>query len=816
MEYDDRRQGKLYLIKTDGGLLVRRKIWFALAVLGCTGMIALIWLLDIPSWKQLDMEKLWNLSQTTIIYDDSAVPVSGMNGGENRMSISIDSVPEYVKNAFIAIEDARFYEHCGVDLWRIGGAIINNLKAGGYAEGASTITQQLIKLTHLTSDKKLSRKAQEAWLAIQLEQIAEKDQILEMYLNTVYFGKGAYGIEAAAQVYFGKSAQELNISEGALLAGVIKAPGNYAPHISMEKALERRNLVLEAMKNEGMITEDEAESAKQEEIRLTDSKMLGSSGNWYVDWALREAGDCLGISIEEVLSGGYRIYTALDSEMQSVSKELYQEESYFPGNAADGTRPESAMISIEPDNGEIVCMIGGRSYDVRMGFNRATQLERQPGSAFKPISVYAAAVDLLGFTPISMIEDVAREYDGYQPSNSSGKEYGNVSLRQALVRSMNLAAIDLITKTGVDQAALYAKRAGIPLTESDLNLSLALGSLTDGVSPAQMSAAYAPLTNGGHSVEPHTIRLIEDLYGKVLYEYSHQDSYVMSEKSARMITDMLEDTAAYGTAKAIGEIGYPAAAKTGTVGSVGGGNRDAWTVAYTPNIVVTVWMGFDQPDEMHQLPEGTTGGSYPARLAAAFLNKTKEQNNGGSFQTPEGMSSVLIDKKALELYGIPMLASEETPSKYLQEELLPDEQIPIMKSDLWNAPVGVEHVYTQTTAEGFPVISFIATDAYAEYRIIRKEGGKQTEVGSITGSPGEYLSFTDESANGQTGLEYCVVARHRLLMEEGILSESKPSEWSAYSAPGILERLLADNDQGLEEEALPIIPAETKNSSDID
>ncbi len=785
---------------------MKRKILWGIGAIATAGVIVLIYLLDFPSWKPLNMEKLTALSQTTAVYDADSKLAAGLHSGENRTAVSIEQVPEYVRNAFIAIEDARFYKHPGVDVWRIGGAILSNLRSGGYREGASTITQQLIKLTHLTSEKTLSRKAQEAWLALQLEKRVDKDKILEMYLNVVYFGRGAYGIEAAARSYFDKSCAELTLSEGAMLAGIIKAPSNYAPHIDMNKAIERRSLVLDAMVREEMISRETAEEAKSEAVRIVEG-IEAYAGGWYMDQVLSEAGDALGCSAEELFSGGYRIYTALNRQMQQTAETLYGDDSYFPAAASDGTKPESALIALNPRNGEVMCLIGGRSYETQRGLNRATQIQRQPGSAFKPISVYAAAVDFLGYTPMSLVQDEARDFGGgYTPSNASGKTYGTVTLRQALTRSMNLASVDLITRTGIDAAKMYAQRAGIELTDSDNNLSLALGSLTEGVSPAQLCAAYAPLANGGHRVVPHTIRRIEDLYGRVLYEYEAENEYVMDEKSTCMITSMLQDAVSIGTAKKLTEVGFSVAAKTGTVGYAQGGNRDAWTVAYTPTAAVAVWQGFDLPDQQHILPDGTTGGTYPAKLAAAFLKNTESVSNGGEFTIPQGMSEVLIDSSALSESGMVMLASETTPSEYLMSEILPDAQIPVLVSDRWNEPKRVEAVYVMTDEEsGCPAVSFVAPDSYAQYRILRTDkNGETTEVGNVSGSAGTYLTFVDQSCGLNADAQYCVVSRHEGFMQLGRVVESLPSETVDYRAPMLLERLLQRTQKQPQEEEKPL------------
>lgn len=788
---------------------MKRKIWLCAGLAAALGLAVMIWLLDFPSWKQLDMKRLTEMSRTTTIYDREGREAARMDGGENRVPVPISAVPEYVKNAFIAIEDARFYEHPGVDVRRIGGALLSNIRAGSYREGASTITQQLIKLTHLTSEKSLSRKAQEAYLAVRLERQIGKEEILELYLNTVYFGRGAYGIEAAAQSYFGKSCGGLTLSEGALLAGVIKAPGTYAPHIDRAAAVKRRSLVLNAMVRTGFIDEETAEKASLEEIRLAEPEAQESEG-WYTDWVLREAAEKLSCHVEDVLSGGYRIYTALNPSMQSAAEALFQDAGRFPHEAEDGTMPEAALIALEPGSGGILCMVGGRDYGTRMGLNRAVQIRRQPGSALKPVSVYAAAVDLMGYTPVSIVEDASRDFgNGYTPSNASGKEYGAVTLRQALARSMNLAAVDLITKTGVEAACLYADRAGILLRESDRNLSLALGSMTEGVSPAQLSAAYAPLVNGGHKVDPHCVERIEDEYGKVLYEYRVENTFVMTDKSARMLTAMLEEAVKSGTAGQLASIGFPVAAKTGTVGGTDGGNRDAWTVACTPKVSVAIWMGFDRPDD-YLLPAGTTGSGYPAKLAAAFLGRTSEFTDGGGFGIPEGMSETLIDAQALKILKAPMLAGERTPDRYLLHEILPDEKLPVLTTPLWDAPKRVEAVYVQQGESGCPAVSFVCPDTYSEYRIIRDERGRETEIACVRGTAGEYLTVEDAQGASVRSAEYYIISRHVGFLECGILDESEPSKRAAYQAPGFLEKALETRMGNPADHADPLFDEQTR------
>ncbi|NLG26015.1 MAG: penicillin-binding protein 1A, partial [Clostridiales bacterium] len=438
--------------------------------------IALFFALDVGSWQRLDLNKLDEVYTTTILYDDQGDEYAVLYNTVNRVPVPFSEIPKNVVNAFLAAEDKRFYTHWGVDPRRIAGALLSNIKSGEYSEGASTITQQLIKLTHLTSVKTLPRKANEALLALQLERRLSKDQILEKYLNLVSLGKGAYGVEAASRVYFGKSTGQLTLAEGAPLAAIVKAPSNYAPHLHPDNALRRRNFILGEMADDGYITADQAAAAQKEPIQLARAESETGYG-WYVDNVLEDARRALNLGADEVLSGGYRIYTSLNRDMQKSADALFAQGARFPNPAADGTPAQAALAAIDPSNGEIQCLVGGREYATKRGLNRATQMKRQPGSAFKPISVYAAAIDQLHMGPTDFVNDAQRDFGGgYSPQNASGTYHGQVTLRQALARSMNAAAVDLITKTGVSSARRYAANAGVALDARDDNLSLALGS----------------------------------------------------------------------------------------------------------------------------------------------------------------------------------------------------------------------------------------------------------------------------------------------------------------------------------------------------
>ena len=769
---------------------MKRK-WVRWAILGAVVALlaALVIVLEPWNWEKLDLEKLTQLNQTSIIYDAGGNRAGSLYGSENRVYVALGQIPEHVQNAFIAAEDQRFYEHHGVDIVRLFGALWHDIRTMSLEQGASTITQQLIKLTHLSGEKTLSRKAQEAILALQLERQMSKQDILERYLNVVYFGRGAYGIEAAANAYFGKHVGELTLAEGALLAGVIKSPSNYAPHLEPENAVERRNLILSEMAECGFISQEEAQSAQGEELSLHLSEESAQFG-WYIDQAAAEAQEILGVTRDELLAGGYAIYTALDPEAQAAAEALFENGANFPDPAADGTPAQAALVAENVENGEIVALVGGRSYDVRLGLNRATQIQRQPGSAIKPVSSYAAAIEGYGYLPTSFISDKPRVFaGGYQPGNAGGNYYGEVTLREALSRSLNVATVDLADRIGVAALRAQLERFGITPAGSDANLALALGSMTEGVSPAQLCAAYCALANGGTRVEAHTVRKITDRDGKVLYEADNPGTRSVSAETACMITDMLKTAAAGGSANALSAVGANVAGKTGTVGMKGGGNRDAWTVAYTPKLAVAVWMGFDEPDSEHVMPDWAGGSSYPARLCASFLSSAGAEWLRGSFETPSTLRRVVVDALSLEQDNAVTLAAERTPQSYAQTELFYAGREPQTVSDKWDAPEPVTDLELVSAAGETPVLRFTARDENAEYLLIRRTDERAEEIAVLRGEAGEVIEYTDADANLPQAHEYSIIPRHALLYEEGELVTGAESLRVRYTPGGILGRV---------------------------
>ncbi len=783
---------------------MKKKLLRALGALFCVALALFIWRLDLPHWKKLDVSKLTQMPGTTVVYDALDEPVGALHGKENRKWVSLDQVPEHVQNAFIAAEDLRFYRHHGVDVYRLFGALWHDLRTLSYAQGASTITQQLIKLTHLSQTKTLSRKAQEIFLALKLERVMDKRQILESYLNAVYFGHGAYGVEAASNVYFGKSVSGLTLAEGALLAGIVKSPSGYAPHLNPERSVERRNAILNTMADNGLITDAQRAEARAEPLRLAGDDAQGAQYAWYMDAVLDEASKLLGVSADEVISGGYRIYTALDSDMQRAAEKLFEDADSFPGPAEDGTPVQAALVSLDAQTGRLSAVIGGRSYDVQRGLDRAVDIRRQPGSAFKPVSTYAAAIDAYGYLPSSIVDDTPRTFDGgYAPGNAGGKSYGPVTLREALSRSLNIATVALADEIGTSALRTYAGRFGIPLSPRDANLSLALGSLTDGLSPARLGAAYCALANGGTRVEPHAIRAILDVDGVAVYRAQPPVDRAVSAETAYMLTDMLKTAAAGGSARALAECGMPVAGKTGTVSDESGNTRDIWTVAYTPQAVVAVWMGYDRPDAEHSLPAWEGGSGYPARLCAAFLENVSDRLNGADFKRPVGVRTALLDALALEKEKTARLSTERTPREYTLAELFRDGEMPTAFSENWNAPMGVEDLRLLTGPGETPVLAFTALEEGAEYAITRTVEGQSVEIAALRGEAGQELRFADDAADLSREAEYAVLPRNALLYESGTLLAGPQSTAVRYSPGGLLNTIM-----GVGKGKTPPTPAE--------
>lgn len=748
--------------------------------------------IDVVHWQKLDPVRLTRLAQTSRLYDREGSLVTVLRGPENRTVVRLSQVPQHVRDAFIAAEDLRFYSHNGFDLVRIFGSVVANLRAQSYAQGASTISQQLVKLTHLSSEKTLARKAEELYLSIQLEAMFEKDEILEMYLNTICFGEGAYGVQAASEVYFDKDVSDLTLAEGAALAATIKAPSAYSPAADAEANRTRRGYILDTMLENGMIDAGQAEAARAEELTLSGRPQRVNAHGWFVDAALEEAEDILGVTADELLTGGYYIETTMDARLQALAESLFEDDSLFPGDAADGTAVQGALAVTDVETGGLAALIGGREYTVQRGFHRATQMRRQPGSALKPLAVYAPAIQM-GYTTASILQDVRRDFGGgYNPRNAGESYHGAVTLRRALALSMNVATVQLMSEIGVSASLAFLEQAGIPLTQTDGNLSLALGSMTTGVTPAELSASYAMFGNRGVYNPPYLIERIFASDGTELYAHAASPRTVMTAQDAYLMTSLMQSVTGWGTGAKLSATGLAVAGKTGTVSLVGmSGNRDIWMAAYTSDWSLACWMGFDVTDADHRLPSRQSGGDATAALATAFFRQAYRDRERPSFSSPGGLVWLTIDTAASQASGYPMLASSATPDDYKLSEVFLESNRPWATSSLWQSPRACSYFYIDYDASGLPKLVFGATDS-ANYRIERARNGSTQVLTELYGEAGQTLTYVDWTASAGEWYTYTVTPVQTGAADTGVVLEGPASSQSVQARPasGLWEGML--------------------------
>jgi penicillin-binding protein 2A len=597
--------------------------------------------------KDADISGLKNeLPQATVFYDVNEEVASKVSANKNE-GVSIKQVPDSMKNAIIAIEDHRFYQHKGVDLIGTSRALIRDIKAGGMVEGGSTITQQLTKNTLLTSQKTLNRKMEEVFLALQIEREYSKPEILQMYLNQIYFGNGAWGIKTAASKYFAKEVKDLSISESALLAGLIKAPSALNPYEHMEGASNRRNLVLLQMKKQGFISSHQYEKAINEKVVLNDAGGDPFRGKfpYYVDQVFDEAINQYGLSQDELLTGGYQIYTELAPAMQTAMERTYQNDALFP--EGKDHLIQSGGVLVDPKTGGIRAIVGGRGEHTFRGYNRASQLEAQPGSSFKPLAVYTPALEN-GWKITDILKDEPMTFGDYQPSNYNHQYAGEIPMYDAVKESKNVSAVWLLNEIGIEQGLDSIKRFGISLDKKDRNLSLALGGLHKGVSPLNMAEAFTVFPNNGIRMKSHAIKKIVDADGNIIGEWKTNKERITTKAVTDNITTMLLGVVEQGTGSAAQIPGRETAGKTGStqVPITGiNGVKDQWFVGYTPQLVGAIWVGYDKTDAEHYITPTSNKGSavvFREVMTAALENEPSE-----SFNVPH-IASFIEQKKQEE------------------------------------------------------------------------------------------------------------------------------------------------------------------------
>ena len=606
---------------------------------------------DLPAISTIEPKP----SMTSLIYGADGKEIAKLHGEENRIPIRLSQMPLHLQQATVAIEDHEFYEHRGINfrgLARVAYLILTK----GQVQGGSTITQQLAKNAFLTNDVTVKRKVQDMILAVQLERLYTKPEIMEMYLNQIPFGNGAYGVEAASQVYFGKSASQLVVEESALLAGITNGPAIYDPFRHMDAAKERQKLVLQEMLSCKFISDQEYKRALAAPINLVKMEpKKDEPGAHFIDYVISYLLPRYGK--EQVYNGGLKIYTTIDMRMQKAAEDAVKKVLDPPFPIKPGASyPEAAVIVMDAKSGYVKAMVGGRTHEKRLEFNRAVQAKRQPGSAFKPVIVYGAALDS-GITPGTVMDDIPIEFPQgrgqplWSPENYDNVYHGLVTVREAVEHSYNVTAVRVLERVGVEKGIDFAQKLGITTlvtsrtqAKNDLNLSVALGGLTQGVTPLEMAQAFGVYAAKGMRVEPIAILKVVDKNGTVLEESKPKRQLVVSETTAYMMTNLLQGVVQRGTGTRAA-IGRPAAGKTGTTNDY----RDAWFIGYTPDYVCSVWMGFDEDKTMEKWR--VTGGTYPATIWSRVMTEVHKGVPVSNFTPVRDLTTVTICAKSGKLPG---------------------------------------------------------------------------------------------------------------------------------------------------------------------
>ncbi|KKI88753.1 hypothetical protein WQ54_30050 [Bacillus sp. SA1-12] len=745
-----------------------KKIFLSLLAIGIVGMVAggITFAAIVAGSPKLDDKKLKDSFSSTI-YDMNGKEISEF-GQVKRTYVPYDDIPKVLEEAVLATEDARFYEHNGIDIIRLGGALVANVQEGFGAEGASTITQQVIKNSLLTTDKTVTRKVQEIWLAFQLEQKYSKQEILEMYLNKIYFPGNVYGVAQAAESFYGKELKELELHEAAMIAGMPQSPNNYNPRTNPESAEKRRNIVLTLMAKHGFITKAEAEEAKKVPVQSTVVEPTEKANTYhaFVEEVIEEVKEKTDI---DAGSAGLKIYTTLDPEAQDTVEEVINGDSMdFPDD-----KMQAGITLLDTKTGEIRAIGGGRNQPAG-GYNYATDTRRQPGSTIKPVLDYGPAIEHLQWSTAESIDDIPYTYSDGTPINNWDRSYkGQMTIRDALADSRNIPALKALQAVGLEKAQEFAQGLGIPLPE--IYEPYAIGGFSNGVSPLQMAGAFSAFGNNGVFNEPHAVKKIVLSDGTEI-DLAPEPKEAMSDYTAFMVTDMMKSVVEYGTGKSVKIPGVNIAGKTGTTNFSAedkekydvpsGASKDAWFVGYNPNYTAAVWTGYNISKDS----EKVYLTSEDQKLARAMFKEIFSEIAGdddSDFEQPDSVEKKYIEKGSKE----PVLASEYTPSSMVSEEYFVKGTAPKKESKKYvkvkpNKPSGLSVNYDQVTNSisinwgydeaALENVSFEVSQSVdgGQYQVVNTSKNMGYEIADVT--PGSTYSFrvvavNDEDSSNRSG-----------------------------------------------------------------
>ncbi len=653
--------------------------------------------------------------------------------------IPYEDISTNIISAFVALEDKRFFDHKGVDYYRTFGALYKNIKNRYIKEGGSTITQQLAKNTQLTNEKTLKRKIKELKLARDIEKNYTKEEILEMYLNAIYFGYGIYGIDCACRTYFDKEPIDVTVSEAAILAGIVKNPAKYSPISNPEKANKRKNLVLSLMREQNYIGEKEYEEAISQNYVYSGNKVNEMCSPYFAN-VLSQAKILLDKTENEIIKSNYKIYTYYKVNDQKILYDAFMSKEYEVYSKNGKACGYSAILC---DN-----LSGGVKAYYSNVDNNVFAFRRQPGSAIKPILVYTPALESNYITTQTLFLDEKFDINGYSPDNYKNVYNGWISIEDAVKNSVNTVAVKLLSENGLDYSKAIANKMGISFDEKDNNYALALGGMTYGVTNLELTQAYMCLANGGFFIENSFISRIEDANGRIIFQNGTQPKQVISQDTAYLMTNMLCNTVKDGTARKLNQFSYDIAAKTGTVSYKNTDkNLDAWSVSYTTENTLCVWYGAIENNEEHAI--SATGGGMPTILASYIYKRLSVPKNK-AFEASENIVELEIDLFALNKDKQLLLSTQYTPEKYRKTAVFSLDNCPMDYSAYFD--INRIELLVEQNAQG-NLISFIHAEEM-DYCLVRENVyTNETVYFEVSGE-----SFLDNTASeGNVYLYYLEV-----------------------------------------------------------
>jgi membrane peptidoglycan carboxypeptidase len=673
-----------------------------------------------------DSERLVDADLKIEIYDNKNQLISDENIFNNQY-IKLSELNPQTLEAFISIEDKHFYSHSGIDTKRMIKAMMKNISSGATKEGASTISQQLIKNTHLSSEKTYSRKLKEIMLAIQMEKELSKEKILENYLNIIYYGNNIYGIENASKFYFSKSANSLTLGESAILAGLIKSPANYCPINKPDKCLQRRNLVLSEMKRDGKISLEEYQNATKKELEINVDKSFKSGNNSYSQNAIEEASKILKMPAKQIAIGGYKIYTHFDEAKQAALKESIESESLSYDRAG---------ISINNTTNGVEAFYGDSWYSI-------LNAKRQPGSAIKPLLVYGPAINENVISPATKILDDEININGYKPQNFSKSYSGYISVRDAISQSVNIPAVKTLSYIGIDKAKRYGTRFGINFDDNDNGYALALGGMTYGVNLKTLADAYSSFSRNGQFASTNFIKKILDKNGKTVYEALYIPDQILREDSNYLTLSTLITAAQDGTAKKLKSLPYMIAAKTGTVGGNGANadaNIDAYSIALTSEDTVAIWVGDLSGGNIGKI----TGGNQPTNIVRKYFSNIYKTHTPPDFEMPASVSEVEIDAIELDKNHLVLKANDFTPECHKVKEIFSRFNMPKDKSTNF---LEIQPSSLSGRIQNSNIILEFEAESYLMYELYKISANNEEKLLKTFNGESGKVTYTEPSSN---------------------------------------------------------------------